>query len=178
MAGQRGRPNKPTHLRVLDGGAGHRAPKDPGAGGARKSGVLYAAIPDKPDVVADDDVASAEWDRIAPILYEAGLITDVYMSSLAGYCASWSDWVDARQQRKATGALVVASPNNYPMLNTYLIAEKQALEKMRSFAADMGITPTSLARAERSPQGDLFDSLDSLLGGDDEDEDDGEDAGA
>ncbi len=164
-----GRPAKPSHLRVVGGKSAAPGQARPAG---RQHGTLYAAIPDKPDVVANNEIASAEWDRLIPELHDAGLMTHAYMAHAAAYCVAYARWVKMETEIAGTGE-IVASPNNFPVHNPFLSVANKALEQMRSIASDLGFTPTSLAKAERAPQGDLFESLDDLLE-DDDDEDQNE----
>lgn len=148
----RGRKPTPPHLRALSGGADDR-PAGTASGESPSHGV-QAEIPAPPDHL--DAEARAEWDRLAPELLRAGLIALIFRGVLTGYCVAWSRHVAAERELLKTG-LIVMSPNKFPIQSPYLPVSNRALEMMRAFACEMGMTPVSLARAMRSDQLDWFD---------------------
>ena len=159
----RGRNPKPAHLRVIDGGAGHRP--DPGKA---EPHALAAEAPHCPAPVKQHRDAHAMWKRMVPELVRAGLITKVFEGPLAGYCMAYGRWIQAeralRKLKGPAGALLIRSPKGYLMQSPYLAIANRALEQVRAFAADLGLSPTAIARATRSTQGELFgDEFDDFM---------------
>jgi P27 family predicted phage terminase small subunit len=132
----KGRPRIPTTLKVLNGNPGKRP---------------ISQTEPKPEPIAPkcpphlDRRAKAEWRRIAPELEELGLLTRVDMAALAGYCQNYSLWIDAHNQIKKHG-LLIKSPNGYPMQSPYLAIANKALDHMKSFLTEFGMTPASRTR--------------------------------
>lgn len=91
----KGRPPKPTALKLLEGNAGHRRIDQAHEPFPEK------AIPPCPDFL--DDLAKKEWFRVAKELYTLGLLTELDQSSLASYCSYYSEWAAAEVKlRKLT----------------------------------------------------------------------------
>lgn len=133
MAGRR---PKPTALKLLAGNPGRR-PLNADEPQPR------AGVPDCPSHL--DKEAKAEWERISVELELAGLLTQVDRAALAGYCQTWSRWVEASKKIKKFGT-VVKSPSGYPMQSPYFSIEQQAMKQMRSFLVEFGMTPSSRSR--------------------------------
>jgi P27 family predicted phage terminase small subunit len=141
MAGRR---PKPTHLKLLQGNPGKR----PLNGNEPKPA---ATIPDVPEHLSE--AAKAEWTRMSVELNKLGLLTVVDRSAFAGYCMAWGRWVEAEQALKKTGP-VVRAPSGYPILSPYLAVANRALEHMRMFLIEFGMTPASRAKLSVRPYDD------------------------
>ena len=99
----RGRPPKPTALKVLSGTfrkdrQNRREPKP------------TATLPGCPKFL--DAMAKAEWRRITPELARLGLLTLIDRASLAAYCQMWSRWQQAEAILQRDG-LTFATPNGF-----------------------------------------------------------------
>jgi P27 family predicted phage terminase small subunit len=149
----RGRKPKPTVLKILEGNPGRRPinkcePQAP------------AEVPECPDFL--DDEARAEWFRMAPVLQGMGVLTPADRAALAAYCTAYSRWVTAESQVKRLGTIVKSPLKNFPMKSPYLTVADQALETMRKFMVEFGLTPSSRGRI-RLPEdrraGDEFDAF-------------------
>lgn len=97
--GSSGRPRKPTNIRLVEGNRGHRPlPK--------KEPKPQLGIPQKPKYIADDELASDEWDRIVinTTRKNARVLTvqDGHFLELAA--TAYSDFRQAREvlQREGT----------------------------------------------------------------------------
>jgi len=104
-----------------------------------------------------DDEARREWKRMGRKLARMGLLTEIDHAAFAGYCQSWSRWKQAEEQVRKLG-LVVKSPNNFPIQNPYLPIANKALEQIRQFIVEFGLSPASRSRvaadiAQSSPLG-------------------------
>lgn len=154
----RGRKPKPTALKVLAGNPGkRRLPTEP---------ELSRAIPRCPKHL--DGEARREWRRVAGELYEAGLLTRVDRAALAAYCQAWARWVEAEGKVRELGA-VVKTTNGGLMQNTWLGVANRALDEMRRFMVEFGMTPSSRARVKvESPEPDLAEVLFSGVVAEDE----------
>jgi P27 family predicted phage terminase small subunit len=137
----------PSHLRVITGTfRKHRAPKN--------EPMPELGIPPVPPELSDD--AKAEWGRVAPDLYRAGLMTHIDRAALAAYCAAYGRWARAeRLLRKlgedgADGLLTKTAKGNVIQNPLIGIANKAANDMMR-FAAEFGMTPSARARISVAP---------------------------
>src|SRR5690606_37247509 len=82
----RGRKPNPTALRRLNGNPGKR-------GYNHLEPVAPEGLPDCPPHLSE--LARAEWDRIAQVLYEMGVLTMVDRAALAAYCQAYARWAEA-----------------------------------------------------------------------------------
>ncbi len=149
------RPRKPTVLKVLEGNPGKRP--------------LPQNEP-KPKSIAPkcpthlDKIAKKEWRRVVKELEPLGLVTQIDMAALAAYCQAYSRWVQAEDMIRKHGMLV-KSPNGYPMQSPYLAIANKAVEQMKAFMSEFGMTPASRTRIEVKSSAEKEDSLEALLTG-------------
>ena len=149
----RGRKPKPTTLKILEGNPGKRSLKD-------HEPLAATEIPECPEFL--DDEARAEWFRMAKLLQDMGLLTRADRAALAAYCTAYSRWVTAERQVQRLGTIVKSPLKNFPMKSPYLTVADQALENMRKFMVEFGLTPSSRSRIrmpEGSRAGDEFDAF-------------------
>jgi len=137
-----GRKPKPTWLKQLAGNPGKRPlnesePKPP------------AMIPDCPPQLCDE--ARAEWGRITPLLYAMGVLAEVDRAAVAAYCEYWAEWADAREKIRATGKIIKAGKNGYPIANPYVAIANTAADLMRKFIVEFGMTASSRSRIHAGP---------------------------
>jgi len=89
--------------------------------------------------------ARAEWERLAPELTRLGILTAIDEKALMGYCQTWARWIDAEQKIAKFGS-VVKGPNDYPVQSPYLKIAVVALDQMRKYMVEFGLTPSSRSR--------------------------------
>lgn len=155
----RGRKPKPTALKVLAGNPGkRRLPTEP---------ELSRAIPRCPKHLCGE--ARREWRRVAGELYEAGLLTRVDRAALAAYCQAWAHWVEAEAKVRELGAVVKTQSGGLAQ-NPWLGVANRAMDEMRRFLVEFGMTPSSRARVkvEAQPAPDLAEVLFSGVVAEDE----------
>ena len=145
MAGRR---PKPSRVKEIEGNAGKRPVN-------KNEPRPRLAIPDCPDHL--DELAKQEWNRIAPELFRLGLLTNIDRAGIAAYCQSWSRWVDAENNLKKFGT-VIKTPKGYPIQNPYLSIANAAVDQMRKFEIEFGMTPSSRSRIDTSRLMPLSDS--------------------
>ncbi len=97
-----------------------------------------------PDLL--DEEAQAEWQRIVPELEAMQILCRVDRAALASYCMAWSRWKRAEAQVKKYGEIVKSPEKGFPMKSPYLTIVDQALETMRKFLVEFGMTPASRTR--------------------------------
>lgn len=150
-----GRRPKPTALKVLEGNAGKRK--------LNSDEPKPAGIPTCPSHLSKE--ARKEWKRISKELVTCGLLTSVDRAALAAYCSAYARWVDAESKVQQHG-LVVKSPSGFPIQNPYVGIANTALDHMRKFLIEFGMTPASRSRLQitvtpETPASD-WDELDRL----------------
>lgn len=136
-----GRKPKPTALRKAQGNPGHRP--------LNKNEPQPTGIPKCPPHL--DAAAKREWKRIGAELIALGLLTSVDRAALAAYCASWSRWVHADEQVQKFGAVIKSPKSGYPVPNPYVSVGNTALDHMRKFLTEFGMTPSSRSRIQVAP---------------------------
>jgi P27 family predicted phage terminase small subunit len=143
----RGRRPRPTKLTVLKGNPGKRA--------------LNEDEPQPP--VTDDELqapdwldprAQAEWERIVPIMRDLGVMTDVDIGVMAGYCQAYSTLQDAVLQMQNFGLVYQPTKGkNYLQQTPFLSIANKAMSQMRKLAAELGLTPSSRSRIKADTGG-------------------------
>ena len=151
----KGRKPKPTVLKIREGNPGKRAINhdEPNAPGS---------IPSCPDFL--DEVAQDEWFRISEILSEMGLLSSADRAALAAYCTVYSRWVHAEEQVKKFGTIVKSPEKCFPMKSPYLTVADQAMETMRKFLVEFGLTPSSRSRLRGEAKKNAEDEFDTFVG--------------
>jgi P27 family predicted phage terminase small subunit len=152
--GKRGPKNKPTKLKLIEGNPGHRPinKREPQPNNSK---------PKCPSHIMEDKEARLEWHRAIRLLYDIGLVTQVDRAALACYCQAYSRWIEAERNIREFG-LIVSSPKGYPMQSPFLAIANKAMEQMKSFLTEFGMTPSSrsgLKIQEESP----VDALKNLI---------------
>jgi P27 family predicted phage terminase small subunit len=113
-----------------------------------------------------DDIAKAEWNRVAPALYQMGLLTILDHAALEGYCVSYSMFVRAARE---IGESFVYDFVEGKSLNLKRVKKPEAsiardsMNQIRLFCAEFGLTASSRGRMalpserEKSPFEELLD---------------------
>jgi P27 family predicted phage terminase small subunit len=151
-----GRKPKPTALKKLTGNPGKRAlnqnePKPDG-------------VPKCPPHL--DKAAKAEWKRVGSELSRLGLLTSIDRAALAAYCSAWSRWISAEQSISKFGAVIKSPKSNFPIQNPYVGIANTAMDQMRKFLVEFGMTPSSRSRlnVDTTPPADSFESFMAGIG--------------
>lgn len=136
MAGRR---PKPTKLKILNGNPGKRPLPgdeiDPGSG-----------APDMPSWLPH--AAQDEWRRIVPRLLALGLLSDVHLGALVGYCEAFAE-VKLCLETLAAGAFV-ETPSG---LKTHPAARLKdaASKRMKGYLVEFGLTPAAQSKVHAEP---------------------------
>lgn len=115
-------------------------------------------IPEPPDHLLPE--ALAEWHRLASELESLGLISKIDRAAFAVYCQAYGRWVQCENKLAELGekGMVETTPSGYKQQGTWLQISNRAVEQMKSFLTEFGMTPSARSRVTpSSPQGDLFD---------------------
>jgi P27 family predicted phage terminase small subunit len=150
----RGRKPKPSVIRALEGNPGKRPLND-------REPTPPQGVPDCPNYL--DDEARAEWFRTAKVLSDMRLLTPADRSALAAYCVVYSRWLHAEEQVKKFGSIVKSPEKGFPMKSPYLCIADQALETMRKFMVEFGLTPSSRSRIRVPDNPDAIDEFEAFL---------------
>lgn len=136
-----GRKPKPTALKVIAGNPGGRPlPKNepkPKADTGRCPTRLKG-------------MARKEWNRLVPILKDAGLFTRVDRNAMAMYCDQYSIYCEAMKSINDVGAVIKDSQNR-PAQNPYFRVANKASGIMSRMLVEFGMTPSSRSRVQVVP---------------------------
>lgn len=152
MAGNVGRPPKPTSLKLVTGRA------TPAKAAAESNIVAKAG--EAPQHLNEE--ARAEWHRIAPLLEKRGLIAEEESAALALYCQAYGRWQQAERKiaeliGENSDGLIIKAPSGYPIQNPYLAIANKAMEQCYQFLQQFGLSPSARARVANGGQMELFD---------------------
>jgi P27 family predicted phage terminase small subunit len=129
---------RPLALVRLEGNPGKRKlPK------AHEEIKVAPVAPDCPDWL--DAVAKAEWARVVPLLTIMGLVGKIDRTALAAYCQSYSRWVEAEKALSKEGT-TIAMESGYSQVTPNITIAHKYLDKVKSFCAEFGMTPSARAR--------------------------------
>lgn len=93
-------------------------------------------------------MAKKEFKRLAQLLLEVELINEADIDHLAAFCDAYAQYVQYTKEIKRTGLWVDGKPN--PMI----MRKKDAAAQIRSFGADLGLSPAARARLAIKMSGD------------------------
>lgn len=133
-----GRKPKPTQLKVLAGNPGKRPLNQNEA-----TPDALEEVPPAPEHLSDD--AKVEWERIVPRLMKSRLLTEIDTAAIAAYCQVYGRWVAAERDLKTRGQFLTSKDGNVYHNPSLSIANK-ALDQMRKFMTEFGMTPSSRSR--------------------------------
>jgi P27 family predicted phage terminase small subunit len=153
----RGRKPTASVVKLITGNPGHRPLNE-------REAKPRVVVPDPPEMVTGDPEALAEWNRVTVLLEAVGLIVKLDRAIIAGYCMAWSRWIECEKMLKTTG-LIVKAPNGYPMYSPYLSASNKALDQVRQFTEQIGLSGSSRSRIKASEPDDDEDPAEAFLSG-------------
>jgi P27 family predicted phage terminase small subunit len=76
---------------------------------------------------------------------------------------AYGRWVEAERQVRKYGSIVKSPVKGFPMKSPYLSVADQAMEAMRKFMVEFGLTPSSRSRIRVPAGGDAADEFDVFL---------------
>lgn len=134
----RGRKPAPPKLRVLKANEGRES--------GPFAGLRAAGAPAKPETIADDPVASREWDRVVDLLTDRSVLSPADLGILVSYCSAYSRVVQVRAELLHQPLTVVNEESGvikaHPLLGVLSGAERS----LYTFASALGLTPTDRGR--------------------------------
>lgn len=90
-----GRKPKPTAVKKLEGNPGKRKLNT-------KEPVPAKGMPDCPEWLLPE--AKKEWERLADLMNQMGVLTEVDMAAFAAYCQSYARWKEAQEHIDSEGS--------------------------------------------------------------------------
>ncbi|MFE4355118.1 phage terminase small subunit P27 family [Kitasatospora sp. NPDC056800] len=121
--------------------------------------VASGDFPSPPDWL--DDIALAEWNRLAPILDGMGIITPADRVAIAAYCQAYSLYVNATRDLSANGFSAEGRQGSV-VKNPALQAQIAAQDQMAKWGGKLGLTPADRARLAVAPGDDAGPDADVL----------------
>ena len=131
-----GPPPKPTALKILQGNPGKRALNKNEPKPKQKIPVCPAHL---------CKIGKAEWRRITRQLATLKLVTEIDRAALSAYCTAWAKYVETSLAISKTGYLV-KSKNKIFYVNPLVAVQNKAMEQMKAFLVEFGMTPASRSR--------------------------------
>jgi P27 family predicted phage terminase small subunit len=109
--------------------------------------------------------ARKEWERVCPELQRLGLLTNIDRTALAGYCMAYSRWLRAEREliKGFTYQYVDTDFQKKRANKPEVIIARDALNQVRAFCVEFGLTPSARARMSTPSGGKAEDELDKLL---------------
>jgi P27 family predicted phage terminase small subunit len=132
----RGRKPTPTALKKHFGNPGRRPMND-------REPQPKRGLPPRPESLSG--VAAAEWDRVALELDRVGVLTVVDSGALLAYARSYAAYVELDEVARKLGPILVGK-SGYVYVNPAHTQMMGALRAMVSYAAELGMTPSSRSK--------------------------------
>lgn len=152
---QRGRKPKPAALKMLEGNPGGRPLNTKEPKPAKKA-------PRCPSWLEDE--AKKEWKRMAKVLEQMGLLTEMDMAAFAGYCQAYARWKEAEEFLTQHGSMV-RTPNGYLQQVPQVSIAQTNMKIMLKFCEQFGLTPSARSRIVGGENSDEEDEMEKLLEG-------------
>ena len=152
---QRGRKPKPTALKMLEGNPGGRPLNT-------KEPKPEKKAPRCPSWLEDE--AKKEWKRMAKVLENMGLLTEMDMAAFAGYCQAYARWKEAEEFLTQHGSMV-RTPNGYLQQVPQVSIAQTNMKIMLKFCEQFGLTPSARSRIVGGENSDEEDEMEKLLEG-------------
>ena len=105
--------------------------------------------------------ALEEWDRLASVLHDMGVVTLVDRAALAAYCQCYGRWVEAEEKLAAT-PMLLKTATGYVQQSPWLSIANKQLELMGRYMAELGLTPASRSRITIANPGDPREPIDKV----------------
>ena len=108
-----------------------------------------------------DEYAKEEWKRIVPELKSLGLLTQIDLAALAGYCDAFGRMREMIEAINEHGIIYTAE-SGHTQQNAYASILKNAKSEVLRYAAEFGMTPSSRTRISVDTDNDKDDFEDLL----------------
>lgn len=118
-------------------------------------------MPTRPTQLMGKPAALREWKRIVPELQRRGLWEDTDVSLVVLWCEAAQDFADADAELRKWGSVIADSKGSLKS-NPAARQKKASADTMVRILAELGLTPTALARRDGAVGGGE-DALTELL---------------
>lgn len=112
----------------------------------KKNTTPLKGIPDPP--VHLDKVARSHWKKVARLIDDSGLLSEIDVFALEQYCDLYSTWRKAKEKVEVEGEVIIAR-NGYSQQNPWYVTKVQVMKDMKSFITMFGLSPA--ARSKLTP---------------------------
>ena len=102
---------------------------------------------------------------MVPQLDDMGVLTKIDRSALEAYCVSYAKWRDAEEGLRRFGPVFKPMASGYVPPSPYVALARSALEEMRRFMQEFGMTPASRTRLQVVPGPAEPDEFERIYGG-------------
>ena len=152
----RGRPPKPTALKVIQGNPGKRKlDKNAPAPDA------LAQVPDPPAWLGP--IAASIWRQVAPWLVQARILTDTDLHNLELFAMAYQRWREAEEDISKNGIVVMGAKQE--IKNPACTVANESARRISTFGAALGLDPAARARLKPEGKGDEENEFLTLLQG-------------
>lgn len=131
-----GRKPKPTAVKKLEGNPGKRKLNT-------KEPVPAKGMPDCPEWLLPE--AKKEWERLADLMNQMGVLTEVDMAAFAAYCQSYARWKEAQEHIDSEGS-TFETDKGYQQQTPWVGIANTNQKLMLQAASEFGLTPSSRSR--------------------------------
>lgn len=149
----RGRPPKPTKLKLLNGNPGGRPLNDaeprPGPG-----------LPKCPSFL--DSAAKAEWKETCDELAAMGLLAKSDKKVIASLCQAWATFKATTERLRKEGRYYTV--RGYEVARTAVAEQREAMKQIREFSSVLGLDPSSRTRIHVPPKDAKRDDFEAFVG--------------
>ncbi|MCI8212592.1 terminase [Pseudomonas sp. S25] len=133
----RGRPPKPTALKLVQGNPGKRK-----LNSKAPSPDALAVVPDPPEWFGP--IAVAAWQQVAPWLTEAKILTATDLHNLEAFCMAYQRWREAQADITLNGIIVMGAKQE--IKNPACTVANETMRQMATFGSALGLDPAARAR--------------------------------
>ena len=88
-----------------------------------------------------------EWNRIAPVLSSAGMLSKIDRAALVCYCTAWASFVRSKEELKKNGEVLQSAAGGYYQ-NPWLSIRNRQMEIMLKFLTEFGMSPSSRTKIQ------------------------------
>lgn len=144
----RGRPRKPTAVKILEGNPGQHA--------LPEFEPQMDAAPDCPEPMPGLSAEAGErWNQVAPELYRSGVLRVIDDGILAQYCEAYAGWRRALREIEDLGPIVEQTnmrDHTNLVRSPWCLERDACADRMHRFGAELGMTPASRAKVVVLPR--------------------------
>lgn len=155
---------KPTIIHQMNDNPGKRDISERIELESRVERIEPGAITEAPEWIKSNPIAKAEWERVAPILADLGLLKVNDTSALEAYCKCWSRYIEAEKQMDELGSTIFqpSQKSKYIQQLPQIAIAQKYLKLCKDFMAEFGLTPSSRGRMQLPGENDE-DEMETLF---------------